>query len=80
MGGMGGMGGMPPPRRGGMPGGGPSHDVEAVVPDQKIVENLYKRRNEFGNCSKKDIEQALKETNNNKAGAAATVLRRKAGF
>ena len=39
----GGLGGMPGGMMGGKGGGGgPTHDVEAVVADQKIVDNLYK--------------------------------------
>ena len=57
---------------------GPTHDVDAVVPNQTIVDNLFKRsEEEFGGCSKEDIAQALKETNNNKSGSAATLLRKK---
>merc|ERR1719272_2368498 len=78
MGGMGGGGGM-----GGMGGGGggargPTHDVDAVVPNQTIVDNLFKRSDEeFGGCTKEDIARALQETDNNKAGSAATVLRKR---
>eukprot|EP00656_Telonema_subtile_P050964 TRINITY_DN6736_c0_g1_i1.p1 TRINITY_DN6736_c0_g1~~TRINITY_DN6736_c0_g1_i1.p1 ORF type:complete len:119 (+),score=25.32 TRINITY_DN6736_c0_g1_i1:112-468(+) len=75
---LGGMGGdMGPPRPGNGGQKGPSHDVEAVTPNETVVENLFKRKDEFGNCSKDDIRQALKESNNNKAGSAATILRRR---